>query len=204
MALLDSYFNHLQARTGAQRFELVGDNASSRSLECVSPVRSTPTSPLQLKSVKRGPKFQPEKLEFNPPSPPKRMDSRDDLAILKPGFKRTLDQEPFKTPIELSSRFKSLFGAEIAARMASKQQTQATPERVELKALANLDAPKFPMRKGSRDDLSTLRSSQRRRAKFSNPDGLVNQRLDLSILMDEVISVIDQTSTRNLIRTGSS
>jgi hypothetical protein len=213
MALLESYFNRLQSHTGADCFVIVRDdasNASSRSEEFASPESDgevkTPGSPLQRKSVKREPKFQPENIDHNPPCPPKRMDSRDDLAMCRSGFKPTRNQQPSKQ----SSRLNSLFGAEMASRIASSRR-QAKPEhkKVEMEALSNLAAPKFPMRKGSCDDLSTLPSSRipssrRRMSDLSNTGGFSNEKLDLSVFMDEVISVIEGTKTRQIIRTGSS
>jgi hypothetical protein len=207
MAFLDHYFNLLQARTGAECFVIVRDDAlndSTGSEESVSPESNSEVkvqaSHLQRKSVKRGePKFQPENIDYNPPCPPKRMNSQDDLAMGRLGFKSGLNQHP-----ELSTRFQSLFGAEIAAsRISSRQKTQPEEQgRAEGKGLANLAAPKFPMRKGSRDDLSTLPSSRKRMSDFGDTS---NEKINLSFFVDEVMSAnADGTKTRQIIRTGSS
>src|SRR5210317_1398366 len=91
MPLLDSYFNHLQSRTGADCFVMVRDdalNVSTRSegsncSEIISETSlSVQTSPVEQRS-RRKPKFQPETLDYNPPCPPKRLGSEDDLAVCR-------------------------------------------------------------------------------------------------------------------------
>lgn len=191
MALfLDSYFLHLQAATGAERFVIVRDDAlrvSDHTTEFsfpATPVRS------QGKCMKSGPKFQPENVEFKLPSLPTRIDSQDDLR--KPSLKRSLHQRKMATP-ESPSRFKSLFGAEIASSMISKSLSLTKDNRGEVKTLASLSAPKFPIRKGSRDDLSTLQS-RRRLPHYSSPCGAANQKIELAKFLDEVTNFIGETS----------
>lgn len=202
MVPLNSYFHSLQARTGATCFTIVRDDAilpSTQSSETSGQCRcSSKTelkhSPDRLKrrSVRLAPKFEAEKLDFQPPCPPTRVDSHDDI-MYKAGCKRSLSHRSTQAPPELSSRFKSLFGAEIASSIKAKQLEQPDFQRIEIKALANLAAPKFPIRRGSRDDLSTLPASRRRIHQFPRPCGTANEKIELSKFLDEVTSVLNDS-----------
>jgi len=200
MVLLDTYFNHLQARTGAEHFVIVRDDAlkdSGLAMECMHDAEGlcksevTTPSPLQRSRSRR--MFQSESLDLKPPRPPLRMNSQDDLR--KPGMKRSHHQRKLNpTAPELSSRFKSLFGADMAPSMVSKSLAKLKCRKAELKSSASFDAPKFPIRKGSRDDLSTLQTSGVRLTCFSNPSSAANKKLVLTNFIDEVTSVIGESS----------
>ena len=254
MVLLDSYFNHLQARTGAQHFVIVRDDAlripskDSQSDLTTSPLNTMLVPPpvvvdspevrvspsrLQRRSVKRPPpKFEAQNQDYQPPCPPTRVDSVDDLALkgrtdqcANRSFystQSTLGTVTRKISPDLRNRFTSLFGTEMHSSLVVETKKQVPvggqPEhcfnkddrRVEIKALANLAAPKFPIRRGSRDDLSTLPSSRRRRlhhdlladptpsgdyyqTKNSNINTMnqANEKMDLARFLDEVTSVLD-------------
>jgi len=185
MALLDSYFSHLQSRTGADNFVLVRDDAQT-----VSPKSSTMTrrrtrrsSPCNFKSR---PEFGGESKDLKLPSPPLRMESQDDLSTIS--LKRTLFSQ--NSP-EANSRFKSLFGAEITSSLQAQKDMMQTP-RIQLKAMVNLAAPKFPMRKGSCDDLCALKASSLMN-RFVG-DSTLNKKLQLTQFLDEVTHVLEEES----------
>ena len=158
--------------------------------------------------VNREPKFQREKLDYNPPCPPKRLDSQDDLAMCRQTLKRALNHQTFKSLNE-TSRFQSLFGPEIAARistgMSTRQPLDPLEEEMERKNFVSFAAPKFPMRKGSRDDLSTLPLSRTRISPdVSHSYKMSNKNIDLMLVVDEVLDVVNETRTMyKLTRTGS-
>ncbi len=211
MLLLDSYFHHLQARTGAQFFTIVRDDAVRPSQ--ASDISSHITSPnraeakplpgrLKRRSINSAPKFEAEKLDFKPPCPPTRVDSQDDM-IFKSGLKRSLNERSTRPPQDLSSRFKSLFGTDMASTVKAKQMKEPQNARIEIKALANLAAPKFPIRRGSRDDLSTLPTSRRRIHHFPTGNGTSNQKIELVKFLDEVTSVLSDSKLSLEVRTRS-
>lgn len=248
MVLLDSYFYHLQAHTGAQRFVIVRDDALRiPSKECYG-LETHPASPtvvhseelvspsrLQRRSVKRRPPtFDSQRQDYQPPCPPTRVESVDDLVLKErtdQSSNRSLYQPQgtngttcttgaTKISPDLRNRFISLFGTEMHSSSltveTSKNQPFGKPEqcyefdrRIEIKALASLAAPKFPIRRGSRDDLSTLPSMSRRR-RLHQDDFVIaphrptseghcsnsntnkaNQKIDLARFLDEVTGVLD-------------
>ena len=77
------------------------------------------------------------------------------------------------------------------ARLNSSKSMDQT-HRIELNSLASLAAPKFPMRKGSRDDLCALKSSSLM-SRLGTSSG-VNKKLELRHFLDEVTNVLDDAT----------
>ena len=175
MALLDSYFHSLRELTGAEVMVIMRDDAAFGSSSSLSDAKSTRST----SSPKNRVKFENECEEAAPPCLPRRVVSRDDLHV---GSKR------IRNPDDSSSRFQSLFGADIASLMASKQKNSPEARKCELKSLSKLDAPKFPIRRGSKDDLSTLLSA--RRSTHSPASRSWNEKVDLNIIIDDVMKAI--------------
>lgn len=200
MVLLGKYFTSLQSRTGAQNFLLVRDDAqvaspdSSKKRLRGPPLRSTSGS---NKSKGSHSKFEQESLDLKPPSPPLRMESQDDLCT---GTHRRTNKSKRSSHPQVDSRFKSLFGTQIESSLNASKKNFSQTHRVEMNALANLAAPKFPVRQGSRDDLAVLPYYTNRQQKLAHRrldscSSTANQRIELSHIFDEVTDVLASGSS---------
>jgi len=200
MTLLDNYFSHLQSNTGAEAFVLVRDDAKipPRSMKRRRTPRSASLPSSFGSSRKSRPEFEESEFQ-NPPCLPLRMESQDDLCACvdkKIHQQRSTIKASTATGIDSTespySRFKSLFGTEITAKIDAKcGLIHQTTRSLEMKTLASLAAPKFPTRRGSHDDLSTcLLSSSRKGGRLSDISMMANKKLELSQFLDEVTHVL--------------
>ncbi len=205
MDLLDTYFSHLQRHTGAEAFIIVRDDAqvSPRSMKRRRAPRSA-SLPSSFGSSKSRQEFE-ESEGQNPPCPPLRMESQDDLFAMVKNITHNKIAVA-KTPFALQSRFNSLFGAEIAANMDVKTGLVHRAQHAENKSMANLAAPKFPTRKDSSDDLSAWRSCSSSSSLLGDrlsSTSMVNKKLELSQFLDEVANVLDPSEESTTSSLGS-
>lgn len=224
MALLDTYFAHLQAQTGAQYVLLVRDDPIQRT--CTAPIQCTPPRSLGKKQRCRSwhptlsstasddqdslrgmrPAVQMKQQINRPPSPPLRIESQDDLCTLT--IKRIHNrQELSRSPSGSNDRIQSLFGAEFASRIKKSMRSQ-NPSSSLQQSPKNVAPPLFPVRKGSGDNLCSLKSrATPLRMKTGFPPSMLNEKLELTEVLDRVDSVLgsvkkslERTNARNSTR----
>lgn len=186
MVALDLYFHKLSSQTGAQEFVIVRDDATLRESFCrrgsesLDPTLSS-TYSQQHKAKKTRQEFEPEEQDELPPSQPQRVESQDDLYTAS--FGKRYNRHAIASGTKHSGdRLAALFGQGIAESIASKHSSASDLS-------SGFAAPKFPIRKGSHDDLSTLESNRRRLAKSMGQSDS-NEKLDLINFFDEVTGVL--------------
>eukprot|EP00934_Nitzschia_sp_Nitz4_P004559 Nitzschia sp. Nitz4//scaffold27_size158506//129788//130627//NITZ4_002619-RA/size158506-processed-gene-0.56-mRNA-1//1//CDS//3329545545//4549//frame0 len=217
MALLDTYFIQLQEQTGTNQVVLVRDDPIQKTCttkpaapsglgkkqRCRSwhPSLAPIPSGSRRTSCKSRPEFQPdsqmEEVVNRPPCQPKRIESQDDICTATIKRMHNRRENGSSCPSETSGdRIRSLFGADMAMCIEKSKRNSDPVKKLgggHDKLLKNLAAPAFPMRKGSRDDLSALKSScLHLNQQFSN--SMLNDELELTKFLDQVSDTLGRVN----------